>query len=68
MSVELYFQKPLSQRLHHSGQFTLPAPCCSPKSLEPISVLYIDGLDAEGEVVLREDRMEETLASSCGCG
>ena len=55
------------QKLHELGLTSLPAPCCSPRQLAPLHILYMEGLDDEGDLILREGTLPDVLASSCGC-
>ena len=56
------------QKLHQRGTYSLPAPCCSPRNLDPISMMYVDGFEEDGTPIIRQGDFENMLATSCGCG
>ena len=56
------------QKLLSRGTYSLPAPCCSPSSLDPVSLIYQDGFTEAGRPIIRQGEFHDMLAVTCGCG
>ena len=55
------------QKLHSRGTYSLPAPCCYPRNLKPVQMMYVDGFEEDGSPIVRVGVFENMLATSCGC-
>ena len=63
METESLFKK----QIEITGHFLQHTPSCSPRSLAPIRMIYMDGYEEGGIPIIRNGIFEDILATSCEC-